>query len=237
MISLSPVILFDLGETLFEPLPSHFGEKNLLQCARNAGVDATDEELLQTFSTAKHQVAAQFAKKPFYRHRDFIGTAFETCCQTLGSDLESSHIDAYTNAQRNAVVENLLPRSNCFHILEVLRQRGHRLGIVSNIDDDWLTPLITSWQLNERVDDILSSETATSCKPDRRIFELACDRHGCAPSQALLVGDDEVNDIQGAKLIGITTVLLCSSGVDPNSTAAHHVIRALIELLEISSLS
>ena len=52
-------------------------------------------------------------------------------------------------------------------------------------------------------------------KPDRLIFEHAIDIAGCAPSEAVLVGDDPVTD-SGALGLGIPVILVppCRDSTD-----------------------
>ena len=229
------VILFDLGDTLFEPLPREFGERNLLKFARQVDVTEPDQVVITTFAEAKTAVAQDFAQLSFYTHREFIATSFRSCCELLGKN-GSPAADDYATAQRDSVIEHLAPRSDCFSTLEELNRRGHRLGIVSNIDDDWLTPLIERWQLAVRVDGILSSESARSCKPDQRIFRIACEHHGASPAETIFVGDDEINDVQGGNLAGMTTVLFRKANERVNDTAAEHEIQMLAELLSLPSV-
>ena len=230
-----PVILFDLGDTLFEPLPREYGEQNLLTFARQVDVTEPEEAVIQTFAEAKRTVAYRFAQRAFYTHREFIATAFKSCCELLGKN-GSIAADAYANAQRDSVIEHLSPRSDCFSTLEELNRRGHRLGIVSNIDDDWLTPLIDRWQLAERVNAILSSESAHSCKPDQRIFQLACKQHDCKPTQVFFIGDDEINDIHGANHVGMTSVLYRDPAKNAVTSLADYTIHQLSAVLSLPSL-
>ena len=229
-----PVILFDLGETLFEPLPREFGERNLLRFARQVGIQEPDQVVIDSFTKAKRMVATEFAKRTFYEHRYFIATSFKMCCQSFAKN-GSGAADAYATAQRDDVIEHLLPRTDCFSTLNELRERGHRLGIVSNIDDDWLTPMIDRWQLADRVDGILSSETAQSCKPDPKIFQLACEQHECEPAQVTFVGDDEINDVQGAYHAGMTSVLFRGPTEQSTTTLADHSIAQLSDMLTLPS--
>lgn len=45
-------------------------------------------------------------------------------------------------------------------------------------------------------------------KPDKRIFELACDGLGVKPANTLYVGDNPVNDISGARDAGLDALLV-----------------------------
>lgn len=68
------------------------------------------------------------------------------------------------------------------------RERLHRHGILQFFD------LI-----------VASAEEGLS-KPDRRIFETALQKSGCAPDQAVMIGDRIDNDILPARQLGIHTV-------------------------------
>jgi 4-nitrophenyl phosphatase len=45
-------------------------------------------------------------------------------------------------------------------------------------------------------------------KPSRLMFELALEKAGCKPEDAVMVGDQEETDIVGAKKMGITSVIV-----------------------------
>lgn len=227
-----PAILFDLGETLFSPLDHLYGERNLLQVADTVGLRCQPEELKQRFRDARGSVARDLSQQDFHLHRKFVSSSLIACFKNFGVDLGDATLRAYYEAQSNAVLSHLTPRSDCFGTLDRLRDHGKTLGIVSNIDNDWLEPLVAKWQLEQAVDLILSSETARSSKPNRRIFEQACGAIECKPSDVVFVGDDEVNDIQGASALGMETVYFAQEiNTTPNSSA-DRVIYSLAELLD-----
>ena len=45
-------------------------------------------------------------------------------------------------------------------------------------------------------------------KPSRLMFELALEKAGCGPQDAVMIGDQEETDIVGAKRMGITSVMV-----------------------------
>ena len=53
-----------------------------------------------------------------------------------------------------------------------------------------------------------SGGAARSCKPDGGIFREALRRAGCAPAEALFVGDTPDHDVLGANRAGLCSVLL-----------------------------
>jgi putative hydrolase of the HAD superfamily len=80
---------------------------------------------------------------------------------------------------------------------------------------------------------VLFSRDAGVEKPDRRIFEIACEKAGCQPNEFLMVGDSLVNDVAGAQAFGGHGVWLnrtgasCPSGMKPDLE-----VRSLADLPE-----
>ena len=92
-------------------------------------------------------------------------------------------------------------------LLEALRDRGLKLGLVSNAIDP---PGLLHRDLEElgvaqRLDVAVFSGEVGRRKPDPTIFRYALDRLGVEPERALMVGDKVAIDIAGAKALGMKT--------------------------------
>jgi putative hydrolase of the HAD superfamily len=130
-------------------------------------------------------------------------------------------------------------REDCIPTLRALRERDLYLSIVSNIDDDYLFPLVEKWGLDQLLDHWTSSEEAKSCKPDPGFFELALQKSGVPAERVLFVGDSPEHDIQGARNMGMTSVLIVEDDNPPPlqtgdvEVEPHHEIRSLSELLSL----
>jgi putative hydrolase of the HAD superfamily len=92
-------------------------------------------------------------------------------------------------------------------LLESLRERGLKLGLVSNAFDppDLLHRDLAQFGLAERLDVALFSSEVGRRKPDPEIFQRALDALGVAAREALFVGDSLANDIAGAAALGLRT--------------------------------
>lgn len=97
--------------------------------------------------------------------------------------------------------------SGAREVLDALRSRGHRLGIISNNVDQLVTRL-EQFELAPYFDTVTYSQEARADKPDPAIFRLALDRVGCTPKEAVHVGDSYEADVAGARSVGITPVLV-----------------------------
>src|SRR5215467_13970764 len=87
------------------------------------------------------------------------------------------------------------------------RRRGYRLGIIAN-QPTWIRGRMEDWGLLEFFEAqsiVISDEVAVS-KPRPEIFQFALQQAGVEASEAVLVGNDYLNDIGPAKQLGFQTI-------------------------------
>jgi putative hydrolase of the HAD superfamily len=113
-------------------------------------------------------------------------------------------------------------------VLNELFSRGFELGMASNFDGrlrDVLAPFPAMKLLSNLV---ISSEVGWR-KPAPAFFASVCRSVGLSPEQVLYVGDDLVNDYQGARDAGLQSVLFAPGKVAPIGSDC---IQSLGQLLE-----
>jgi putative hydrolase of the HAD superfamily len=125
--------------------------------------------------------------------------------------LDAIHFDAYADAAP---------------ALRALRDGGLRLVVASNWDCS-LPSVLAEAGLLHLVDAVVPSAVAGAAKPDPRLFDAALRAAGCAPHEALHVGDSLDNDLAGANAAGVAALLLVRSG---EAAPGVPVIRSLVEL-------
>ena len=89
--------------------------------------------------------------------------------------------------------------------LSSLRERGLKLGIVSNGETDFQMKNIKALGLEALVDAILISEAEGLRKPDAALFHRAAERLAVRADQCQFVGDNPEADILGAHAAGMRT--------------------------------
>jgi putative hydrolase of the HAD superfamily len=104
-------------------------------------------------------------------------------------------------------------------VLEALRRLSGRWPLValSNGNADVVRVGLGDWFI-----DSVSARQVGVAKPDRRIFEAACRRLGCAPHEVLHIGDDALLDVAGARAAGLQTAWIRridSNGAAPSAAA------------------
>ena len=209
------------------------------------------EELATQFGQA---VASQISRKYLsviygeYRHRDGwrrfpgepeIGHRARLLEQTISEICESD--EPFGNPVDHArLFMDLRIRHFAFFpgVVEMLRELRSRftLVVVSNGPLFSQEPKITKVAMALHVDHIILGGALPHEKPHPSIFQLACRKARCEPSEAIHVGDSLESDIRGASNSGITSVWLNSGEhvVDP-VPAPDHIIRHICELEDVLS--
>jgi len=234
-------IFFDLGGTLFSNLEiPRVNARNIVEAAQRLGFEGDFGEIGLAYVRAAREVNDLYMRRPYYLHRDHFYDTYRVFARSFGQEATDEFLEWFYEAQRKCMVEGLALRGDCAATLRALREKGLILSIVSNIDDDYLDGMLHNLELEPLFDHWISSESARSCKPDAKIFECALGQAGCRASEVAFVGDSRIHDIQGARALGMTTVLLAEEGgsshLDDESFDAEpdHVISQLAELIELA---
>ena len=106
-------------------------------------------------------------------------------------------------------------RKGVKELLNYLKSKGFKLGIVANIWSGGMNPALQKLGLDRFFDVTIASVDAGCQKPDPAIFQLALKRLELRVQETIMVGDNPSSDIQGAHNLGICTVRLMRG---PNRT-------------------
>lgn len=109
--------------------------------------------------------------------------------------------------------EQWVPVPGAVGLLQGLRARGCRVGLLSNTGID-LRPRLGDLGLLAYFDTVVLSFEEGLVKPDPRIFRLAADRLAVPASECLFVGDTPHTD-GGAVHAGMTSLLVPTAGDEP----------------------
>jgi HAD superfamily hydrolase (TIGR01509 family) len=241
LASFRQAVFLDFGGTLFSYRPMRRSTAALIaRAVERLGVEADLGAAARAYGAASQRAFAEYVARPYYLHRDVFHAAFRNFAEALGTSATPADLDWFHEAQRVLVLEEFRLREGARETIGALRARGLHVGIVSNIDDDYLLPMLARCGLAEELDAWTSSEQAASCKPSPGIYQVALEKAGAAPEQVLFVGDSREQDIAGARALGMTTALIVEpdspppgSGTLP-SAEPHHEIESLSELLTLA---
>jgi putative hydrolase of the HAD superfamily len=99
-------------------------------------------------------------------------------------------------------------------LLDALRQRGIRLGVISNILSRGAVPIsLTRYDLLDYFEVVLTSASFGSRKPNPRIFLEATRRLNLLPNDCAYVGDTVSRDVIGARRAGYRLAIQLKSSM------------------------
>ena len=121
------------------------------------------------------------------------------------------------------------PFDDALPFLERAGQRW-RLALLTNADDDFISPLLARHGLSFH--SVVTSESARAYKPDPRGFLRVLQETGVSPEEAVYVGDTPLDDVHGARLMGMQAAWLNRSGArwEASLLAPHHEVTGLEQL-------
>jgi HAD superfamily hydrolase (TIGR01549 family) len=108
----------------------------------------------------------------------------------------------------------------------------YSLTIVTNGFDEIQNVKLTSGNLHQYFQHIVTSQKAGAKKPSRQIFEYAMNAHGVKPHEAVMIGDNLVTDIGGALNASIDTIYFNPEKI-AHDVKVDHEISCLSELKNI----
>jgi putative hydrolase of the HAD superfamily len=200
-------VLFDWGDTLF-----HFAyDESLLEAGWAAGLAAIARDGLP----GHEETAARFRERylPLLWEPDsleeveYAGMIRELLAG-FAVELTEAEVDRFLEAEHAAWEPALQAGSTGHALLDSLRDRGLKLGLVSNAKDpSWLLHEdLARMGLAERLDVAVFSSEIGKRKPHPLIFETALRELAVDPARTVFVGDSRYADMLGAKRLGMTTV-------------------------------
>jgi putative hydrolase of the HAD superfamily len=136
-----------------------------------------------------------------------------------------------------SVASNNVPYEDALDLIEYLKRKGFKLGIITNSDGEWgdkksrlsKFPLISYFDII-----IIGGENNIKPKPNVEPFIVACEKMGLNTSSCVMVGDDPVKDCLAAKKAGLRAILVDRNGrVKYAELYADYVVNNLKELEEI----
>ncbi len=231
-------VLFDLGGTLFEHLEATTSADNLrtayLALPESVHTAVSSDDFVAGYRRLRGEVEREYVQRRFYLHRDMVAAAFiRAVSEQVPGPMDFGALRqcalAFCAHQRRSVVARLRPRGDFAMTLSELARRNIPCGIVSNIDEDYLAPLVAKHKLDRHFQFCLSSEAVGCCKPHRDFFDLALARLGVPASRVLFVGDSLAHDVIGANAVGMASCWLQPAA--PDSHPATYVVAQLVDVL------
>ncbi len=202
-------VFFDLFQTLVHYEPPR--EELLARALKDLGVAIDPAALRHPIVSADEFIYQEIARRPlgqrtpeekmalYMRHQEILleGAGIRPTPELVRGVLGRMQRQKMTLVLFDDVAPALVD----------LKERGLRLGMISNVDSDMAADF-ERLGLPARLDVIVTSSDAGVSKPDPGIFREALRRAGVPPEAAVFVGDQYQVDVLGARGAGMEGILL-----------------------------
>ena len=184
-------VLLDIDGTLVDSNDAHAAA--WIEALREAGYDASYE-----------------------RVRALIGKGGDKLLPEVTGLRKDSALGEEISARRGAIFKKTyLPSLRAFaesrNLLARMKSMGMRLVVASSASDKELAPLLRIAEVEDLIEKRTSSADVDHSKPDPDIIEVALARAGCAPHEAMMLGDTPY-DVESARKAGVSTIAVRSGG-------------------------
>jgi len=125
--------------------------------------------------------------------------------------------------------KKIIPQADV--VIQQLSKR-YKMYIITNGFEGIQTGKLKAAGVLEYFDHVITSEAAGAQKPDAQIFSYALQKAKALPSESLMIGDNLVTDIMGARNAGLEAIYF-NPARDKHNKSIEHEIHHLSELLDI----
>lgn len=218
-------LFLDVGGTLLYSDPTSPDLFHRILTSRGHRID---RESIVRLLRAPESIVTLIRPFPAGRESEFFRSVNARMIEHLGIEPDDGVLDAIHSEFRTRVTWR--PYPDAFASLELLREAGFRLGIISNATHT-LPETLRRTGLARYFDTVTYSFDVGFEKPDARIFRRAVAMAGAIPERSLHVGDSFEADYLGARRAGLHAILLQREGEPPTPCPIVRELSALHALL------
>ena len=210
--------IFDLYGTLVdihtdEMLPELW--KTLTAWYREHRADYSPDELRDAYFRTVRQMEGGAATRPNDAHEAHpeirLELVFQRLFQAKGVDAGMDLAVHAGERFRKGSLDYIRLYDGAVELLKALRANGQGVWLLSNAQRIFTAYELRTLGIETLFDGIYLSSDYGFKKPDRRFFEVLLKERCIARSSAIMIGNDGVCDIQGARAVGLSTLYIRSN--------------------------
>ena len=220
-------VLFDAGNTVM--LVNYAVVAEALAAE---GLDVEEDRVRNAEYQARVRLDPILARRNSTEAPEIFRTYIGFVCEGLGVEWGAATERAFRRIAEYNREHNLWnqPNPQARSVLERLQRRDLAVGMISNSDGS-IERMITEQGLAPYFRFVLDSRVVGIEKPDPRIFEMALERAGVEPAEAVYIGDLYSIDVVGSRAAGMDAILL-----DPAGLWGHVDCAKARDLLEVATI-
>ena len=201
-------ILFDMGNTLIE-YDVEFFEEVFQRILTSLGITRSLDDIKKAFLNAENES----------RNLRLLSSFGKVKCEEHWNTWDSlvlKHLEIAEHVELGKAVHSrwfdfveCAPYPEVKEVLSELRQRGMKIGLISNGYEEEIHIILQKANLERAAFDIvIGVDTIKKVKPNPDIFKYAISKLDVEPEEAIFVGDNVEADYKGAENAGIHALLI-----------------------------
>lgn len=221
-------VLFDWGDTLMR----WAWEPELLSEGHDAGLRAIGREPVPALTERFRESYLPLLWVPGTLEEVEYPALVRQLLGEEGIEVTDDELQLFLEAEHAAWQPARMLATTTHALLEALRDRGLKVGLVSNALDppELLHRDLAQMDVAKRLDVAVFSSEVGFRKPHPAIFERALDALGVDPADTLFVGDTLAADIAGAAALGMHTCQALWFRADDDEDAPEPDFRAFTQM-------
>jgi putative hydrolase of the HAD superfamily len=215
-------ILFDLDNTLIDFMKM-----------KKASCEAAVEAMIDAGIKLDKQNAMKILFELYDKYGIEYNKIFQKFLTKINRKIDYKILAAGIVAYRKVQSGLLEPYPNVRKVLLTLKERGLKLGIVSDAPrlKAWIR--LTELQLQDFFDVVVAFGDVEEKKPSRLPFEKAIQELALDPKEVLMIGDLPEKDIAGAKKLGMLTCFARYGNAEAKESGADFEINSFSKILDV----
>ncbi|MGQ9631366.1 MAG: HAD family hydrolase [bacterium] len=213
-------VFFDLDETLCDFTGSEMAAREQICRDVSRLLNLPLEDVLKTYGDVSCDSVERYEREGLFGK----GSVFEFRSETWGETLKKLGVEDENLAARLSKRHESIRLRRYLKLFPDVRQALDALsgrcplGLISNGFRDVQRAEVEALGIGRFFEVMLFEGELGFGKPDRRIFDLALSKVGCAPEESIFVGDSPEIDVAGARGAGWWAVLLNRRGKSYHTT-------------------
>ena len=200
-------VIFDLDSTLTDTQQYPFvASEWLLNKIKVDSEELKTSFLRSVFTRYLTAIQTIVQGAPYRSASDIVHSSMTHSLEDIEQSVDPSLIDEATHRFKALHLELSTPRDGVVEILEKLKTRGIKLGVLTNSFAGHARTILTKLDLIQYFSSIVDCSDVNAFKPMKVTFERVLRDLDSDASKAIYVGDEYYADMMGAKSVGMTTV-------------------------------
>ena len=152
-----------------------------------------------------HTMGETFRDRSLGINRSFEDNIVEVC-RRLNAEVDKAQIEQTVALNYEFTRNSIVPEPKVLAALGLLKRNGFRLGLITNCNAN-VPLLFPESPLAQYIDIPVFSCEERLKKPERRIYEIACERLKVQPQECFYVGDGSNEELTAAAAVGMLPIL------------------------------